>query len=302
MDTIAVLLRGPEDLGLERLDLTPPGRGRCRRRRRVERHQHRHRAAALVRPHAALPGHGVSAGPRLRIGRPRDAGRAGCGPPVGERVFVPGARCFGPRARVVRRRRRPAGRARRQGGAGRDSLGEHGVLLALAATAYHATRAGAPQPELIIGHGVLGRLLARLAIAAGAPPPTVWESNPGRRDGAEGYRVVDPASDDRRDYRAICDVCGDPKLLDTLIGRLAPGRRDRARRLLRRAAQLRLPARLHARGAAAHRRRVEGARPAAVQALIAAGRLSLDGLITHAADAARCRRMPTARPSPMRAA
>ena len=30
-------------------------------------------------------------------------------------------------------------------------------------------------PELIIGHGVLGRLLARLTVAAGLPPPTVWE-------------------------------------------------------------------------------------------------------------------------------
>src|SRR5438128_1456747 len=36
-------------------------------------------------------------------------------------------------------------------------------------------------------------------------------------------RCSDPAEDERRDYRAICDVSGDPKLLDTLIVRLAPG-------------------------------------------------------------------------------
>ena len=85
-----------------------------------------------------LPRHGLSAGPRLRVGRPRRRRRAGSGRRVGERVFVPGARCFGqvrglfggaaarlvvPGARVV-----PIG----------ERLGEHGILLALAATAYHA--------------------------------------------------------------------------------------------------------------------------------------------------------------------
>jgi 3-hydroxyethyl bacteriochlorophyllide a dehydrogenase len=97
------------------------------------------------------------------------------------------------------------------------------VLLALAATAYHTTAgAGGQQPDLIIGHGVLGRMIARLALVAGAPPPVVWETNPDRRTGALGYTVVDPATDTRRDYRCICDVSGDSALLDTLIGRLAP--------------------------------------------------------------------------------
>ena len=41
--------------------------------------------------------------------------------------------------------------------------------LALAATARHAIAAPqATMPELIIGHGVLGRLMARIAIAMGA--------------------------------------------------------------------------------------------------------------------------------------
>jgi 3-hydroxyethyl bacteriochlorophyllide a dehydrogenase len=52
---------------------------------------------------------------------------------------------------------------------------------------------GARAPELlIIGHGVLGRLLARIVIAAGGPPPVVWETNPMRAEGAMGYDVVDP--------------------------------------------------------------------------------------------------------------
>ncbi len=143
---------------------------------------------------------------------------------VGERVFVPGARCFGDvrglfggaAARLVV----PAARAL----AVDETLGEEAVLLALAATAHHAAFApGCAAPDLIVGHGVLGRLLARVAIAVGAPPPTVWERNATRREGAQGYAVLDPADDPRRDYRAIYDVSGDASLLDALIARLAPG-------------------------------------------------------------------------------
>ena len=105
-----------------------------------------------------------------------------------------------------------------------ESLGEHGILLALAATAYHAAvRVGTSDlPELIIGHGVLGRLLARVTVALGGTP-TVWESDPRRRGGAQGYATVSPDDDDRRDYRVIADVSGDAKVLDSLIGRLSPG-------------------------------------------------------------------------------
>lgn len=99
---------------------------------------------------------------------------------------------------------------------------ERGVLLALAATALHAIDGGAV-PELIIGHGVLGRLLARLAVLLGRRAPVVWETNPLRHAGARGYRVCTPEDDTRRDYTSIYDVSGDSALLDTLIARLAPG-------------------------------------------------------------------------------
>ncbi|MFX8047674.1 hypothetical protein ABTK64_20375, partial [Acinetobacter baumannii] len=59
--------------------------------------------------------------------------------------------------------------------------------------------------------------------AAGITDFTVWETNPVRQGGAEGYRVLHPQDDARRDYRAIYDVSGDAGLLDTLIGRLAFG-------------------------------------------------------------------------------
>jgi 3-hydroxyethyl bacteriochlorophyllide a dehydrogenase len=143
---------------------------------------------------------------------------------LGQWVFVAGARCFedahGLFGAAAQTLIVPAARALPVA----ESLGERGVLVALAATAYHMLAGGAP-PELIIGHGVLGRLLARLTLACGAPAPVVWETNPDRRSGAEGrgYAVVSPDADDRRDYRTICDVSGDVGIIDTLIARLARG-------------------------------------------------------------------------------
>ena len=139
---------------------------------------------------------------------------------IGDWVFVPGASCYrdarglfgGTAARLIV----PSCRAFSVD----ESLGKDGVLLALAATALHAMQGGNP-PDLIVGHGVLGRLLARLTVATGAAAPTVWEINPARRDGATGYAVVAPEDDDRRDYRSIYDVSGDAGGLDTCIGRMA---------------------------------------------------------------------------------
>jgi 3-hydroxyethyl bacteriochlorophyllide a dehydrogenase len=60
-------------------------------------------------------------------------------------------------------------------------------------------------------------------IAEGHPAPTVWEIDPARRSGAEGYRVIDPADDARSDYRVILDASGAQGQLDQWIGRLAKG-------------------------------------------------------------------------------
>jgi bacteriochlorophyllide a dehydrogenase len=141
---------------------------------------------------------------------------------VGDTVFVPGATCFGPVKGLF------GGAASRLVTAGRrtavvdPALRETGVLLALAATAHHALKAdGARAPDLIVGHGIVGRLLARIAIALGNAPPTVWETNPARRTGAKGYPVIDANDDNRRDYYAVYDASGDSGVLDPLIGRLA---------------------------------------------------------------------------------
>jgi 3-hydroxyethyl bacteriochlorophyllide a dehydrogenase len=156
------------------------------------------------------------------IGRVVHAGR-NSGRNTGERVFVPGASCYhgarglfgGASSRVVVAGRKATPVA--------ESLGERAILLALAATAHHAVMPDTKEaPELIVGHGVLGRLIARIAIAYGGKP-TVWETNAVRRFGSEAYGVVHPDEDSRRDYRHICDVSGDPEILDTLVARLARG-------------------------------------------------------------------------------
>lgn len=155
------------------------------------------------------------------IGRIVDAGTNATAR-IGDWVFVPGANCYqnalglfgGTSARLIV----PSARALPVP----ERLGEEGVLCALAATALHAINGGTP-PELIIGHGVLGRLLARLTTALGAPAPTVWETSEARQSGAAGYDVVHPGEDERRDYASIYDASGDAAIIDAAVPHLAKG-------------------------------------------------------------------------------
>ena len=209
-----------------------------------------------------------------------DSGRS-----VGDTVFVPGARCYGEirglfggaSSRVV------------TGGASvvpiTPAIGERGVLIALAATAFHAIAAGEyKKPELIVGHGVLGRIMARLVTGMPGPPPVVWEKNADRSAGAVGYEVIDPDDDPRRDYKTIADVSGDPQLLDTLISRLGPGGEIILAGFYSEPLSFAFPP------AFMREARIRVAaqwRPpelAAVVELIESGRLSLDGLVTHHAE------------------
>ena len=145
------------------------------------------------------------------------------------------------------------------------------------------------QPDLIVGHGVLGRLLARLALVAGdeAPDekPTVWETNADHRSGAVGYDVVDPANDARRDYRCICDCLGDPKILDTLIQRLAPGGEIILAGFYSDPLSFAFPPAFMRQASIRVAAQWQPADLAAVTELATSGRLSLDGLLTHTAPA-----------------
>jgi 3-hydroxyethyl bacteriochlorophyllide a dehydrogenase len=80
-------------------------------------------------------------------------------------------------------------------------MGPEGALLALAATARHAIAGiNTTLPDLIVGHGVFGRLLARLTIAAGGKLRRRCGKSIPTAERGEGYEVVHPDDDERRDY------------------------------------------------------------------------------------------------------
>ena len=207
----------------------------------------------------------------------RDTGLA-----VGQSVFVPGATCFDGVNGLF-----GASASRLVVDAGRvvplpASMGESGVLLALAATAHHAlVLPGSALPDLIIGHGVLGRLLARLTLAMDAPPPVVWERSERRRDGAAGYTVIDGARDMSAAYRSVVDASGDPAVLDTAIAHAAKGCEITLAGFYHEPLTFTFPPAFMREATIRIAAEFQPADIAAVLTLIEAGRLSLDGLITH---------------------
>ena len=289
MNSLAVVLQQPEQLTLSQLELTVPGDEDVVVEVAFSGISSGTEKLLWTGRMPSFPGMGYPLVPGYEsVGRVVQAGSQS-GFHEGDQVFVHGANCFGAVRGLF------GGAASRLVVPGRrlvqvePALGEKAVLLALAATAYHAVSGGGLRehiepPELIVGHGVLGRLLARLNVAAGNPT-TVWELNDRRARGAQGYTVIRPEDDTRRDYRAIYDVSGDSNILDSLVARLKPGGEivlagfysDRLSfafaPAFMREAQIRAAA--------------EWKRPdlLAVKALIEDGTLSLDGLITHHARA-----------------
>ncbi|MBC7521280.1 MAG: chlorophyll synthesis pathway protein BchC [Sandarakinorhabdus sp.] len=288
MQSLAVVVEAPGQVALRRLGMTPPD------------------ATDLV---VAVDFSGISMGTEKllfngsmpefpgmgyplvpgyeAVGRVVDAGAEGRSR-IGETVFVPGSSKF-----VGARGLFGGSASLLVTGSARilqipEGLGDSAVLLSLAATAQHALAGGA-LPDLIIGHGVLGRLLARMAIAAGGAPPTVWEINAARMSGADGYQVTTPEQDERRDYASVYDASGDSDILDSAIMRTARGGE------IVLAGFYAEP--LHFMFAPAFRRETRiriateflPADLAAVVAMVEGGQLSLDGLVTNrvpAADAA----------------
>jgi 3-hydroxyethyl bacteriochlorophyllide a dehydrogenase len=172
-----------------------------------------------------------------------------------------------------------------------DAVGERGVLLALAATAYHALGVGQrPLPDLIVGHGALGRLIARLTLVLGGAPPTVWEVHPVRMTGATGYRVVHPDADAGTAYRCIQEVSGASGLLDTLIGRLAPRGTIVLAGFYHEPVSFVFPPAFLREATLTVAAQWAPGDLAAVAELANSGRLDLDGLITHRQDASEADR------------
>lgn len=292
MRTRAVVLHEPLRLSLEDVALDPPGAEDV-----VVDIAHSGISTGTERllytgRMPTFPGMGYPLVPGYEsVGRVVEAGPHS-GLSIGQSVFVPGARCYGPirglfggsAARIVS----PGARLTALPAAFDASPErlEEASLLALAATAHHAVVMPGATPDLVVGHGVLGRLVARICAARGAPP-TVWEIAPERATGAVGYEVTAPDRDARRDYRAIVDVSGAPDLLDTLIGRLAPGGEIVLAGFYSEALSFAFPPAFMREAVIRVAAQWQRADLDAVVDLVATGALSLQGLITHREPAER---------------
>jgi 3-hydroxyethyl bacteriochlorophyllide a dehydrogenase len=277
MDAMAVVVEAPNKLALSRLGLTRPGEddlvvdvawsGISTGTERL----------LFDGTMPAFPGMGYPLVPGYEtVGRLRD---------TGELVFVPGSQCFEgarglfggaastlvvPKERIVRLDR---------------DIGQDAVLLALAATAHHALMIDG-LPELIVGHGVVGRLLARLTMALDGEAPTVWDNDPARIEGDHPYPVMAADDDPRRDYRRIVDASGASGILDGLISRLAPKGTIVLAGFYHDPLSFAFPPAFMREATiriAAEWRPID---MQAVQYLLSDGSLDLDGLITHARPAA----------------
>ncbi|MEM6463701.1 MAG: chlorophyll synthesis pathway protein BchC [Pseudomonadota bacterium] len=285
MDTTAVLLSQPSVIGLADVDLNPMGEedalidvhwtgistGTERLMFEGTMPDFPGMGYPLVPGYEAV-GEVIAAGPRSNR----------C---VGETVFVPGSKGF----RSVRSLFGAAASHLVVTGAraipAPASLGDKAVLLALAATAHHALVRAGTEPGLIVGHGTLGRLIARLALALGKTCPTVWETNAARRSGAFDYPVLDSGEDAERQFPCIIDASGAANVLDTLIARLAPRGELVLAGFYDERMSFNFPAAFMREARITIAAEFQADDVEAVLRLLEEERFSLDGLITHREDA-----------------
>ncbi|MEM6973095.1 MAG: chlorophyll synthesis pathway protein BchC [Pseudomonadota bacterium] len=289
---LAVVLDAPGSIGLDHLALDAPGPDDVVVDIAVSGISTGTEKLLVTGEMPPFPGMGYPLVPGYEsVGR---VSRAGGGLAEGATVFVPGARCFGPvrglfgatasqlvvpAARVV-----PVDAA----------LGDDAVLIALAATAYHALhdRGALALPDLIIGHGVLGRLIARLSVALGGAP-VVHEIVAARRAGALGYTVEGPGEGSLKGLARVLDASGADAAVDMAVSRLAKGGEIVLAGFYAKPVSFAFPPAFIAEARLRISAEFTPADLAAVTAMASDGRLRLDGLITHsapAADAARAYR------------
>jgi 3-hydroxyethyl bacteriochlorophyllide a dehydrogenase len=285
-NALAIVLEKPGHVALSQIEITPPGEGDVEVRTRWSGISTGTERLLFAGRMPSFPGMGYPLVPGYESVGTVIRAEPASNLREGQTVFVPGARCFGPvrglfggaAARLVS----PASRVVPVP----EHLGEKAILFALAATALHARK---PSPkkgrELIVGHGVLGRLLARLSVAEGGEAPRVWERVSARKRGATGYDVLSPEGDETAKYDTIYDVSGDPDILDTLTARLSPGGEIVLAGFYERPLSFAFPQafRCEARIRIAAEWR-EGDLHDVIRH-VAEGRLSLDDLITHRAPA-----------------
>jgi len=286
MDTTAIVFEQPGTLRVKVLELTPPASSDVVVETLMSGVSTGTEKMLFDGSMPAFPGMGYPLVPGYEsVAKIVEAGpESGCR--VGQTVFVPGASCYTQAAGLfgasADRLVVPGERAIKI----EPHIAEDAVLLAFSATAYRAVKRSGRAVDVIIGHGVLGRLIARIAVALGQSP-LVLETNPARRGGADGYKVVDPdAQGSQKGHGCVIDASGDQGAIDGAIAGLGRGG------ILVLAGFY--GARVDFAFPAAFMREISIAlsaefRPDDMQAvlqLVTSGRLSLKGLITHHAHPA----------------
>lgn len=277
METLAIVLERPRAIGTRKVSLTPPADDDV-----VVDVTHSAISSGTERmlwdgSMPPFPGLSYPLVPGYET-----VGRIADGPRSGEAVFVPGARCFtdvsalfgGSAAHLVV----PSDRAIPVASARAEF-----TLLSLAATAHHAIARGG-LPDRIVGHGVLGRLIARIAVALGGAP-VVHETRASRRQGATGYTVLAPDDDDAQ-VGHIIDASGADDIIDMAVPRLHKGGKLTLAGFYSARMSFAFPAAFMKEISLILAAEWAPLDLAAVRDLIDAGRLSLDGLVTHQATPA----------------
>lgn len=224
MDTKAIVFEKPGSLQVKRLALTAPERADVVVETLLSGVSTGTEKMLFDGSMPAFPGMSYPLVPGYEsVARVVDAG-PGSGRSIGDTVFVPGANCFEQAAGLfgatADRLIVPSARTIPVA----EDLAEDAVLLALAATAHHAVRRANGPVDVVIGHGVLGRLIARIASALQKTPPQVLETNISRQNSSDGYDVLDPSSDAvRGSCSCIIEASGSLAALDPAIARLGKG-------------------------------------------------------------------------------
>ena len=283
MQTEAVVLSAPHDLGLAPVALADPAEGEV-----TVAIRHSGVSAGTERllwegRMPAFPGLGYPLVPGYEAVGEVVAAPRGAALRPGARVFVPGASCFldarGLFGASAARIHVPEARALRT-----EIEGPDATLLALAATARHALHGPGALPTLVVGHGTLGRLAARMIVAAGGEP-VVWEADPARRGGARGYAVLAPEDDASGPHERVLDASGDPAVIDAAMPRLARGGEIVLAGFYAAPVSFAFPPAFMREARLRVAAEFTPADLLAARALVEEGALSLDGLVTHRAPA-----------------
>ena len=271
METIAVVLKQPEHIELSRLALTAPTADDVVvdvEWSGVSTGTERLLWSGRMPP---FPGMGYPLVPGYEsVGRVVEAGSRLPAASRANASSSPARSCFGDVRGLFGGAGVAAGRARRSASLPLDrALGEQGILLALAATAYHALAArGAALPDLH-RRARRARPAARAALSIAArrrAAGRVGDATPARVERRRRLRRARSRARCAPRLPRIYDVSGDAGLLDTLIGRLAPGGEIVLAGFYSEPLSFAFRAGLHARGAHPRRRRMAAADLLAVKA------------------------------------